>query len=98
MHVAESEMSTAYRAPEKKDQLSARISVRTLAKLAAIVRIWKAQAEAQGDDPEEIDRTYVVDVLLAKVADEELAQFGGMPASEASWREVLRAIKEANKP
>lgn len=97
MQSYETAMSTAYRPPEKKDQLSARISVKTLAKLMAIVRIWQAQAEARGDDAEEVDRTFVVDLLLAKAADEELAQFGGLPTTEAQWKEVFRAIREANK-
>ena len=34
---------------------------------------------------------------VAKATDEELQQWGGLPLSEASWKEVLRAIKESSK-
>ncbi len=97
MHEASESVTSAFKPPDPKKQLSARVRTSIFTKLAAIMRIWKAKAEADGVESDEIDQTFVVDALLAKATDEELQQWGGLPLSEASWKEVLRAIKESSK-
>lgn len=94
--LCEPEMSTNYRLPDPKQQLSARVRRSILAKVRAIVRIWREQAISSGHDDlaGEIDATYVVDSLLAKVTDDELAQWGGFPDTDARMEEVLKQIRK----
>jgi len=97
MQTADDEMSSAYKPPDPKKTLSARVPQSVHSKLGAILRIWQERAKASGDEAEEIDLTYVVSALLAKVTDEELQQWGGLPTTDESWRVVLRNIREASK-
>ncbi len=97
MHVSASHtMPTAFRTPTKRKQVSARLPESQVEKLQAVVRLWKAQAEAQKEDPEGIDQSWVIEVLLGHALDAELAQFGGLPETEAQWKEALRALRNAN--
>lgn len=91
------EMTSAYRPPDPKKQLSVRLRSSVHAKFEAIRRIWQTRAKASGQDAEEIDLTFVVEALLEKATDEELAQWGGLPTSEESWKEVLRQVVVASK-
>jgi hypothetical protein len=97
VHAASESVTSAFKPPDPKKQLSARVRSSIFMKLSAIMRIWQAKAEADGVESDEIDQTFVVDALLAKATDEELQQWGGLPTSEASWKEVLRAIKDVSK-
>lgn len=96
---------SSFRRPDPKVPLSARIRASTVEKLEALVRIWQRRAlvdakrlsdkearrEAE-DHADSIDRTYVVDALLAEAADDELALHGGLPETEEQWEAVLSGI------
>ena len=91
------EMSSAYRPPDPKKQISGRVRGSIHTKLEAVRRIWQARAKATGVDAEEVDLTYVLDALLDKATDDELQQWGGLPTSEAGWKEVLKNVTDASK-
>jgi hypothetical protein len=91
------EMSSAYRPPDPKKQISGRVRGSIHTKLEAVRRIWQARAKATGVDAEEVDLTYVLDALLDKATDDELQQWGGLPTTEAGWREVLKQVADASK-
>lgn len=89
----ESEMASAFKPPDSKQQLSARVRRSSHEKLERIVKIWRARATAEAG-PElarEIDKTYVVDELLAKMTDYELAVWGS-PDTPEKLKAVLDAI------
>ena len=93
------EMTSAFKSPDPKRPLSARIRGSVLAKLRAVVDIWQETSKARGEEEAagEVDLTYVVDQLLAKAADEELAQWGGFPDTDAKMAAVLKAVRAASK-
>lgn len=91
------EMSSSYRPPDPRKQLSARIRGSIHAKLAVIVEMWRERAKANGADEDEIDLTYVVDHLLADKTDEELTQWGGMPSTPEQRAEMIKAVRSASK-
>lgn len=97
MTESEPEMASSYRSPDPRKTLSARVPSSVHEKLAAILRLWKLRAETEGKDSEDIDLTAVVSALLADKTDEELAQWGGLPKTEASWAEVEKAVRAAAK-
>lgn len=99
MSESETEMASSYRSPDPKKTLSVRLPLSIHAKLDAIIRFWRAKAEADGLDAEEVDLSAVVIALLADKTDEELAQWGGLPRSEEAWSKAVEAIRAvAKKP
>lgn len=96
MNTQEIEMGSAFRPPDPKRQLSARVRGSILDKVDAIRELWRTKAEADGAASEPIDTTYVVDALLERVCDEELAHFGGYPDTKAKLDAVKAAIRKAS--
>lgn len=90
-----------YEPPDIRVPLSfkARRSVRV--RVEGLVRLWKHLAEVGGDDPDQIDLTYVLETLLDKASTAAWARHGGMPQSEEGWAELLKRkaaeAKEARK-
>jgi hypothetical protein len=39
----------------------------------------------------------LLDALLDKATDDELQQWGGLPTTEAGWKEVLKQVADASK-
>lgn len=93
----ETDMGSSYRSPDPKKQLSVRIRGSVHAKLGAVLDLWRERATAHGDDPEEIDLTFVVEALLGDKVNEELAQWGGYPATPEQKAEQLKAVRVASK-
>lgn len=93
------EMASAFKSPDPKKTLSARVRRSIHGKISALVEIWKAKLVADGkiEEAKEVDPTFVVDALLAKATDEELAEWGGWPDSPAKLETVIKAIGEASK-
>ena len=67
-----------------------------MGKVRTIIALWAEQARASGygEEAGDIDVTYVVDRLLDKATDEELAQWGGNPDTEEKLDEVLKRIRK----
>lgn len=93
----DTDLSSSYRRPDPKKQLSVRVRGSIHSKLEAIRDFWRERAKLNGDDVEEIDTTYVVDALLADKTDEELQQFGGMPTSPAGKAEQMKTLAASSK-
>lgn len=93
----ETELSSSYRAPDPKKQLSARVRGSIHTKIDFIVECWRARAEGTGADVEEINATYVVDHLLADKTDEELQQFGGWPANADEKAKLLKKLSSPDE-
>lgn len=88
----ETELSSSYRAPDPKKQLSARVRGSIHTKIDFIVECWRARAKGTNADVEEINATYVVDHLLADKTDEELQQFGGWPKDAEAKAKLLKDL------
>ncbi len=86
--------------PDLKKTLSVRVPASLHRKLGVIQENWRTHARAAGM-PEElveaIDLTYTVSRLLAGRADEELAQWGGMPETPEARTAMTKAIVAATK-
>ena len=94
------DMASGFELPDLKKTLSARVRLSTHAKLADIRELWRALAQGRGESAatvEAIDLTYVVDVLLARCADEELAQFGGYADTAEKKVAQLKVVRETAK-
>lgn len=93
-------MPSRFSIPERRKQVAARLPESLVRKLEAAVRLWKIQAKAEGKTPDDIDditQTWVIEVLLGHALDAEIAQFGGLPPDEDSWKAVEKRIQLANK-
>ncbi len=84
--------------PEKRVPLNIRVPSSLKDRLNAIVKLWRAIAEAHGHDPDAIDLTYVCERLLQIGDDGVWAQAGrqvgldGMPQSDEEWDRLIKAI------
>jgi hypothetical protein len=95
-------MPSSFEAPDLKKQLSVRVRASIHEKLADIRELWRAAAEVKGKNKETIeaiDLTHVVDTLLARVTDEELAQFGGFAETPEAKAAQVKTVRDAgSKP
>ena len=86
-------MPTAKATPEPKKILSARVRLSIHGKIANVIECWTENAKLE-EQPKHvidaIDVTHVVDTLLAKVLDEELAQWGGFARTAEQKAEQLK--------
>jgi hypothetical protein len=97
---AASEMASGYDVPDLKKILSARLRLSSHAKIGQVLTLWKEKAKLDGKAKANIDAmtpSHVVDVLLAKVLDEELAQFGGFAETDEAKERQLKALRDAHK-
>lgn len=86
-------MTTDYTpAPEKKVPLNMRVPASLRKKLEMLVRLWKVQAEANKDDPTNIDVTHVATELLKDGVALAFKKYGGFPEDEAAAAAVEKAI------
>jgi hypothetical protein len=87
--------------PEKREPISARVPASLKARLLAVVRLWKAQAKARGDDPELVDLSHVVERLLKTGVDgvwsrmEASAGIDGPPKTEIEWTQLEKLLHKA---
>lgn len=107
------EMPSSYRPPDLKKQLSARVRQSSHAKLANVREIWRVRAEETerqmpGESAkdfearraalvEAIDNTHVTDELLARVLDDELAQWGGFADTPEKLAAQLKLVRETSR-
>lgn len=94
-------MPTAKATPEPKKILSARVRLSTHGKIANVIECWR-ESERLDEQPKEvidaIDLTHVVDTLLAKALDDELAQWGGYARTEEQKAAQMKALRDSFKP
>lgn len=93
-------MPTGYTPPEPKKLLGARVRQSIHGKIANVIEVWQERAKLEEQPKhviEAIDVTHVVDTLLAKVLDEELAQFSGYARTEEQKAQQLKALRESFK-
>lgn len=81
-------------APESKQPLNMRAPKSLVAALDEIVKLWKLQATARGEDPTNIDRTHVAVTLLKTATAGEFDAYGGRPKDEAGWNAIKKAIQD----
>jgi hypothetical protein len=81
-------------APESKTPLNMRAPKSLVASLDEIVKLWKLQAIARGEDPTNIDRTHVAVTLLKTATAGEFDAYGGRPKDEDGWDAIKKAIGE----
>lgn len=94
------EMVSAFKKPDPKRQFGGRLRASVLDKVEAIRELWRERAALEGADEDalkRLDLTFVVDHLLAKAADDELAHFGGYPDDEDKMRAAKAALRKASK-
>lgn len=60
-----------------------------------LVRLWQEFAKARGEDPSGIDRSHVLRQLVEGGIATEFSEFGGRPADESGWRDVVAAIRKS---
>lgn len=91
-------MPTGFAIPEPKKILSARLRLSNHGKIENVIECWKEMAKLEQQPKaaiDAIDATYVVDVLLAKVLDEELAQWSGYARTADQKAAQLAKLREA---
>ena len=88
---------TRYVAPEKPWMLRLRSTESFKAKLDGVVKLWKAHAEARGDDPKQIDLSYVLRNMLESGVDAAFAEYKGFPEDEKAWEIIRAAIAKSVK-
>lgn len=81
-------------AEETKVPLNMRVPKSLKAGLEATVRLWKMQAEARGDDPQNIDVTHVATTLLKLAVAGEFQAYGGRPTDDEAWETLKAAVHE----
>lgn len=89
-----------FKVPERRKQVAARLPESLVRKLEAAVRYWKMRAVDEGKKPEEVDdinQTWVIEVLLGDALDAELQQFGGLPKDEAGWKAAEKQFRLSSK-
>jgi hypothetical protein len=84
-------------APESKTPLNMRAPKSLVVMLDEIVKLWKLQATARGEDPTNIDRTHVAVTLLKTATAGEFDAYGGRPKDEAGWDRIKKAISEGTR-
>lgn len=91
-------MADYYRPPSKKVMVHLRMPEDLRDHLDGIVDLWRAMAVAQGHDPDDIDRTHVVERLLRVGVDGVWAQAGaaaglkGMPTTKEEMERLKASI------
>ena len=93
MQAQEADDLTFYVPPERPWMLRLRSTESFRAQLEDVVRLWKAHAAARGDDPEQIDLSYVIRRFLEVGIEGAFADYGGRPKTEADWKAVTAALK-----
>lgn len=86
-----------YVPPEKPWLLKLRSNESFKAELEDVVRCWRIHATARGDDPNQIDVSYVVRRILEKGVADVFAEYGGRPTQESDWARLEKAITQAVK-
>lgn len=90
-----------YRGPDPKALTSARLRQSVRQGIEAVVLKWKLRAEDVGDQADGIDKTYVMDAILAAGIRDELKPFldedGQLPTSESAWEAVHARIKKSTR-
>lgn len=88
-----------YEPPDIRVALNFKAKRSVRARVEGLVRLWKHLAELDGDDPNQIDLTYVLETLIDKASASAWAKHGGMPQTKEAWEELLkkktREAKEA---
>lgn len=93
-------MPSRFRVPIRRKQIAARVPEAMAAKLEALVKLWKMKAGAEGKRQEEIDdinQSWVIEVLLGDAIDSELQQFGGLPKDDDGWKAMEKSIRLSHK-
>lgn len=86
--------------PDPKEPVSVRMPASLKAKVVWVMETWRALAKAKGADDatiEAIDFPYTLLRLISGRTDEELAQWGGYPETEAKKTEQLKVIASSVK-
>lgn len=96
MQVTTADEMPLYVPPEKPWVLRLRSTESFQERLEGVVRLWQKLAESQGDDPKQIDISYVVRRILDAGIDTAFQEFGGEPKSEESWKAVEKQITAAS--
>jgi hypothetical protein len=74
-------------------------------RLEGLMRLWKARALVDDEDPDEITLTYVLENILPSAIDatwaDDMKEVGmdhpGMPRDEQEWEELLALLKKRAK-
>lgn len=87
--------------PTEKDEPMIAVGLRVpksmLSEVEAVVRLWKMFANARGDLTRGINPSFVMRKLLRSGVQHAFDEFGGMPADEAGWDVVAKAIQKSVK-
>lgn len=81
-----------YEPPDIRVALNFKTRRSVRVRVEGLVRLWKHIAEANGDDPDQIDLTYVLETLVDKASTSAWAKHGGMPQGEEAWKALLARI------
>ena len=94
------DMSSMFTKPDLKKTTSFRLPESVRQKIERTVALWRETARLEGCSEAEvsaIDNSYVMVTLMARGADSELAQFGGMPETSEQAENQMKALRTAFK-
>jgi hypothetical protein len=86
-----------YRPPPKVWTLKLRSDESFRAEIMDIVRILQIHARVRGDDPEQVDISYVVRRMLETGRDQAFEEYGGRPKSESGWAALEERVAKSVK-
>lgn len=87
-------------AKERKVQLNLRVEESLRRGLDSLVRLWRVYAKARGEDPADVDLTFVVRRLLLVGLDGAFgevlteAKLERMPSTDDEWRRFERSLEK----
>lgn len=85
---------------ERKVQLNLRVEESIRRGLDMLVRLWKVYAKARGEDPGDVDLTFVIRRLLRVGLDGAFAEvlaeakLERMPATDAEWQRFEKTLEK----
>lgn len=95
--------SMKIRLPERRVTISFRVPASVKAHLQLAVDMYKLMAEARGEDPKDVDLSWVAGECLVNGLDAFWAQVGspaglaGMPQSDEEWAKLERSISKTSR-
>lgn len=87
-------LATYFEPVFKKVQLNLRVPRDVKEGIEGLVRIWRHIAKLKGQDPDEIDITFVAIHLLKIGLNGAYADIGGRPTTKEEWDAVLAKISK----
>lgn len=83
-----------YKAPDPRVPNSFRVRKSIQSKAKRLVTAWQEKARLNGDDPDEIDLSYVAERCLEVGLDNAWAELGGYPEDDQQMAQLFAVMKK----